>query len=155
MSYAQPFRRRAFALLGILATAMALGALYQASADEAVQPRETAFLNENEIAMAKMMKGMNITPTGDIDRDFVAMMESHHQGAIDMAQAVLRYGRNEQIRRIAQEIIVDQQQEIAAMRFAIGAPLPPSSAAPTASGEPVGTTPMMSGMSMPALQSNR
>ena len=45
------------------------------------------------------------------------MMIPHHQGAIDMALAVLRYGHNEQMRRIAQEIIVEQQQEIAAMRL--------------------------------------
>jgi len=44
-----------------------------------------------------------------------------------MAQAVLRYGRNEQIRRLAQEIIVTQQQEIAVMRMAVGEPLAPSS----------------------------
>jgi hypothetical protein len=55
----------------------------------------------------------------------------HHQGAIEMAQAVLRYGHNEQVRRIAQEIIVDQLQEIAAMRLATGDPLPASIASPT------------------------
>jgi uncharacterized protein (DUF305 family) len=92
---------------------------------------EQPFIVENNIAMAKMMTGMEIKPTGDIDRDFVAMMEAHHRGAIEMAQAVLRYGKNEQIRRIAQEIIVDQLQEIAAMRVAIGEPPPPSAAAPT------------------------
>ena len=54
------------------------------------------------------------------------MMVPHHQGAIDMALAVLRYGHNEQLRRMAQEIIVTQQQEIAAMRLALGEPLPPS-----------------------------
>jgi hypothetical protein len=48
-----------------------------------------------------------------------------------MAQAVLRYGQNEQLRRLAQEIIVTQQQEIAAMRLAIGDALPPSVASPT------------------------
>jgi hypothetical protein len=58
------------------------------------------------------------------------MMVPHHQGAIDMAQAELRYGRNEQLRRMAQEIIVTQQQEIAAMRLAVGEPLPPSAPAP-------------------------
>jgi hypothetical protein len=77
-----------------------------------------------------MMVGMEIMPSGDVDRDFAAMMTPHHQGAIDMAQAELRYGRNEQLRRIAQEIIVEQQQEIAAMRLALGQPLPPSVAAP-------------------------
>ncbi len=48
-----------------------------------------------------------------------------------MAMAVLRYGKNEQLKRLAQEIIVTQQQEIAAMQLAIGNPLPPSTPAPT------------------------
>ena len=91
---------------------------------------EMPFLTDNVTAMSKMMVDMGITPSGDVDRDFVAMMVPHHQGAIDMAQAELRYGRNEQLRRMAQEIIVTQQQEIAAMRLAIGEPLPPSAPAP-------------------------
>jgi hypothetical protein len=74
---------------------------------------------------------MTIKPTGEIDRDFVAMMVPHHQGAIDMAQAELRYGRNAQLRHIAQEIIVDEIQEIALMRLAVGEALPPSTASPT------------------------
>jgi hypothetical protein len=48
-----------------------------------------------------------------------------------MARAELRYGRNEQLRRIAQEIIVEQMQEITAMHLALGHPLPPSVASPT------------------------
>jgi len=74
---------------------------------------------------------MTVTPTGDVDSDFVAMMVPHHQGAIDMAVAVLRHGRNPQIRRLAQEIIVTQQQEITAMRLAVGQSLPVSSPAST------------------------
>jgi hypothetical protein len=74
-----------------------------------------------------------VQPSGDIDRDFVDMMVPHHQGAIEMAMAVLRYGHNEKIRRLAQEIIVTQQQEIAAMRLAVGEPLPPFSPSPTQS----------------------
>jgi len=93
-------------------------------------PEEAPFLAENVGAMTRMMVGMEITPSGDVDTDFAAMMIPHHQGAIDMAQAELRHGHNEQLRRIAQEIIVTQQQEIAAMRLALGQPLPPSLAAP-------------------------
>jgi uncharacterized protein (DUF305 family) len=48
-----------------------------------------------------------------------------------MATALLRHGHNEQLKRLAQEIIVTQQQEIAAMKLAIGDPLPPSTPAPT------------------------
>ena len=91
---------------------------------------EAPFLAENDAAMAKMMAAMEIKPSGDVDADFVAMMVPHHQGAIDMAQAQLRYGRNEQLRRLAQEIIVTQQQEIVAMRLALGQPLPPSVPSP-------------------------
>ena len=93
-------------------------------------PEEARFLSENVGAMTRMMVGMEIKPSGDVDQDFAAMMIPHHQGAIDMAQAELRHGRNEQLRRIAQGIIVEQQQEIAAMRLALGQPLPPSVAAP-------------------------
>jgi hypothetical protein len=92
---------------------------------------EAPFLKENDDAMAKMMNDMAIKPTGDIDRDFVAMMSPHHQGAVDMAVIELRYGKNEQLRRIAQEIIVDQMQEIAAMKLAIGEPATDSAPAPT------------------------
>jgi len=81
---------------------------------------ETPFLDENISAMSKMMVDMGITPSGDIDRDFVAMMVPHHQGAIEMARAELRYGHNERLKRMAQEIVVTQQQEIGAMRLAVG-----------------------------------
>ncbi|MDB5466536.1 MAG: hypothetical protein JWQ46_1298 [Phenylobacterium sp.] len=93
--------------------------------------REVQFKAENDAAMTTMMASMAVKPSGDVDRDFAAMMIPHHQGAIDMAQAELRYGTNEQLRRIAQEIIVDQQQEIAAMRLALGDPLPAPRPAPT------------------------
>ncbi len=82
------------------------------------------------VPVTRMMAAMMIKPSGDVDEDFVASMVPHHQGAIEMAQAELRYGHNETIRRIAQEIIVTQQQEIAAMRLALGEPLPPSAPAP-------------------------
>ena len=91
---------------------------------------EPSFIAGNDAAMNKMMKDMRVEPSGDVDRDFVAMMAPHHQGAIDMAQAFLRYGRNEQLRRLAQEIIVTQQQEIVAMRLALAEPLPSSVLAP-------------------------
>jgi hypothetical protein len=91
---------------------------------------EKPFLTENDTAMNKMMSDMTIKPSDDVDHDFVAMMVPHHQGAIDMAQAELRHGHNEQLRRIAQEIIVEQQQEIAVMRLALGQPLPPCVASP-------------------------
>ncbi len=114
------------------------------------QAAEAPFLEENRAAMDKMMAGMEVKPTGDVDRDFAAMMIPHHQGAIDMAIAELKYGHNEQLKRIAQEIIVDQQQEIAAMQMAIGAPLPPSMPAPTQPSAAKSSSPVtdMPGMDM-------
>ena len=95
--------------------------------------QERPFVAENETAMARMMSAMAIAPTGDVDRDFVAMMVPHHQGAVDMAVAELRYSRNEQLKRIAQEIIVTQMDEIRAMGLAIGAsPAGPPSHEPMA-----------------------
>jgi hypothetical protein len=75
---------------------------------------EAPYLAENVSAMTKMMIDMGIRPSGDVDTDFVAMMVPHHQGAIEMAQAELRYGRNEPLRRMAQEIIVTQRLNIQA-----------------------------------------
>jgi Domain of unknown function (DUF305) len=125
-------RARCMGAVALSAAAVALtlaGSLAHA-ADAANAGPETPFLTENDQAMTRMMDGMSIKPSGDVDRDFTAMMIPHHQGAIDMAQAELRYGHNEQLRRIAQEIIVEQQQEITAMRLALGQPLPPSAPAP-------------------------
>jgi len=82
-------------------------------------------------AVARMHAAMNVPFTGDADRDFARMMIPHHQGAIDMALVELRYGKDERLKRLAQEIIVSQQQEIAVMHLALGDPLPPGSPAPT------------------------
>lgn len=113
--------------LGVAALAVVLAATAGGSADM----DETPFLAENRATMDRMMAGMEVAPTGDVDRDFAAMMIAHHQGAIDMARAELRHGRNERLRRIAQGIVVEQQQEIEAMRLALGQPpLSPSAAVP-------------------------
>jgi hypothetical protein len=111
-------------------------------ADRSDYSDEQPFQSENDIAMNKMMADMTVKPTGDVDRDFVAMMVPHHQGAIDMAKAFLRYGHNEQLRRMAQEIVVTQQQEIAAMRLAVGEQLPPPVASPTQPAPVPGPPPM-------------
>ena len=73
-------------------------------------------------AMAKMHTAMHVQYSGDADRDFARMMIPHHQGAIDMALAELRYGKDERLKRLAQEIIVEQQQEIAVMELTLRKP---------------------------------
>jgi uncharacterized protein (DUF305 family) len=55
--------------------------------------------------------------SGDADVDFVQLMLPHHQAAIEMAKTQLLYGRDPEMRRLAQEIIADQQSEIALMQL--------------------------------------
>ena len=90
---------------------------------------EESFIAENNAAMGGMMQAMNIRPTGDIDADFVAMMVPHHQAAIDMAAVYLRYGKDERLRRLAQQIMVAQKDEIAVMQLEI-APRPAAASTP-------------------------
>ena len=76
------------------------------------------FMQVMETGMTKMDKGMAAAPmTGDVDHDFATMMMPHHEGAIDMAKAELSYGKDPVMRRLAEEIIVDQQSEIDAMNL--------------------------------------
>ncbi len=103
-------------------------------ADRKDRSEEQPFLSENDAAMNKMMANMTIKPSGDVDRDFVEMMVPHHQGAVDMAQAELKYGHNEQLRQLAQQMVATQQREIAVMRLALGDKLPPSVTSPTQPG---------------------
>ena len=87
---------------------------------------EAPFVAENKASITKMMTAMDIKQSGDADADFVAMMLPLQRGAIDVAQAQVRHGRNEELKRIAQEVIVTQQEEIAAMRLALVQAPPPS-----------------------------
>ncbi len=67
--------------------------------------------------MDKMNAGMNAAAmTGDPDRDFVAMMIPHHQGAIDMAKVELRYGKDPVMLRLSHQIVAAQAREIALMQ---------------------------------------
>jgi uncharacterized protein (DUF305 family) len=60
-----------------------------------------------------MMQGIQ---AGDPDVAFVQAMIPHHQGAIDMARAVLQFGKDDQVKVWADQIIAAQQAEIDAMR---------------------------------------
>ena len=62
---------------------------------------------------------MAVEPTGDADRDFVAMMAPHQQGAVDMANVELRYGHNDRLRQLARQIVATREQEIGLMRRAV------------------------------------
>jgi uncharacterized protein (DUF305 family) len=82
-------------------------------------PAEAAYLAQTRAAMGRMMSAMQIAPTGDVDADFAAAMIPHHQGAMEMAQAELRYGKDKQLRAMAQGIIDEQRQQIVTMRAAL------------------------------------
>jgi uncharacterized protein (DUF305 family) len=77
--------------------------------------RDDDYYAQLDEAMARMHRDMHVRPSGDVDRDFARMMVPHHQGAIDMALLELRFGREPRLRRLAQEIIITQQQEIRLM----------------------------------------
>ena len=73
-------------------------------------------------AMAQMNTAMaRVRMTGQPDRDFARMMIPHHVGAIAMAETELQYGHDPVLLRLAQEIVVTQQQEIVVMRRALAA----------------------------------
>ncbi|HEX4426741.1 MAG TPA: DUF305 domain-containing protein [Terriglobales bacterium] len=69
-------------------------------------------------SMQKMHAAIaTIRPSGDSDVDFVRLMLPHHQAALDMAKTQLMNGKDPQMRRLAQEIITDQQSEIELMQL--------------------------------------
>ena len=99
----------------VLCLAAALVAAAQMS------PAGARFMQEMNGSMERMDRQMTTAPiNGNVDHDFASMMVPHHQGAIDMAKAELIYGTDPVIRRLAQEILVDQQSEIDAMRLWLG-----------------------------------
>lgn len=74
--------------------------------------------SELEHSMQAMHEAMSsVKSTGNNDVDFVQLMLPHHQAAIDMAKAELLHGKDPQMRRLAQEIITDQQSEIELMQL--------------------------------------
>ena len=91
--------------------------LHHGNANSGGTNSDSTFASQMMQAMDRMDSGMMAAkPTGDPDRDFAAMMIPHHQGAVDMAKVQLIYGRDPVLRRLAQAIIVEQQQEIELMQ---------------------------------------
>lgn len=67
-------------------------------------------------AMEKMQEDTPKEMSGDPDHDFAMMMIPHHQAAIDMAKVELQYGKDPELKKMAEDIIESQQTEIATMK---------------------------------------
>ena len=81
------------------------------------QPDSDANWSELVASMDKMHMAMAaIKRSGNSDVDFVRLMLPHHQAAIDMAKTNSYTARIRKMRRLAQEIITDQQLEIELMQ---------------------------------------
>jgi uncharacterized protein (DUF305 family) len=105
-----------FAVLLILTSAASDPALprihrHADKAKAAAWPELMSSMEKMHVAMA------SVESSGSSDADFVGLMLPHHQAAIDMAKIQLLYGSDPQMRRMAQEIITDQQSEIALMQL--------------------------------------
>src|SRR5450432_3451737 len=110
--------------LGIIAICILITVIYGVQAqpaslhkfDAALPSSNSEFARAMMDSMTKMDRDMMAAPMiCDPDHDFAAMMIPHHQGAIDMAKGELLYGKDPSMRRLAQEIITDQQLEIELM----------------------------------------
>ena len=88
------------------------------SAPQHAMPMQSASPADHayQSAMERMQQDMPMDLTGDADVDFVRGMIPHHQGAVDMAKTVLAYGKDPEIKKLAEEIIASQEKEIAFMR---------------------------------------
>jgi uncharacterized protein (DUF305 family) len=100
-------------------TRIALGAVclsllpLAAGAADTAAPAKDAFRMKND----QMMTAMNgVRLTGDADKDFVNMMIPHHEGAVDMAKIELQYGKDPQLKQMAQSIVDGQGKEIGMMK---------------------------------------
>jgi uncharacterized protein (DUF305 family) len=105
------------ALVSVFLSAIALQAQHGSHAQPSDKVVDSAWSELNS-SMEKMHGAMaSVEPSGKSDVDFVRLMLPHHQAAIDMAKAQLSYGTDPQMRRLAQEIITDQQSEIVLMQL--------------------------------------
>lgn len=107
-----------FAILLILTSAAATSALQERIHPRADNAKAGLAWPELMASMEKMHVAVaSVESSGSSDADFVRLMLPHHQAAIDMARTQLLYGKDPQMRRLAQEIITDQQSEIELMHL--------------------------------------
>jgi Cu/Ag efflux protein CusF len=64
--------------------------------------------------MNDRFRGMRLT--GDPDRDFAALLIAHHEDLIFLARTQLEHGGDQQLRRLAQRILDEQQAQISELK---------------------------------------
>lgn len=105
-------------LLVFVCSALAIRAQDGCRMHMSIKPAADSGWAELNSGMEKMQAAMApMKSSGNNDVDFVMLMLPHHQAAIDMAEAELKFGTDPQMRRLAQEIIADQQSEIELMQL--------------------------------------
>jgi hypothetical protein len=118
LNRAIPLLIAAAAALTILSIGLVRAGVQSGTLANNSQPTADPDWSELIASMDKMHMAMGaVARSGNSDVDFVRLMLPHHQAAIDMAKTQLLYGKDPQMRRLAQEIITDQQSEIALMQL--------------------------------------
>ncbi len=67
-------------------------------------------------AAIAMHRDMAVPYKNDADKDFAATLEAHHKGAVEIAKVELQYGKDPEMRRLAEQVIAAREHEIALMQ---------------------------------------
>ena len=87
---------------------VALFALGGEATAQSNSPASKAYMD----AMSKMQSNMPKDMTGDPDVDFAQTMIPHHRSATEMAQILVKNGKDPELRKMAQKMMEDQKKEI-------------------------------------------
>lgn len=95
--------------MGMVQESMGAGATPGASQTTSLP----AHVRENTDVMNKMHTAMSSDASNaDPDEAFTRAMIPHHQAAIEMARIVLKHGKDEQAKKLANDVIREQTREI-------------------------------------------